>query len=110
MRDEAKKLVANGDRSSAREEARADCATAIAFEAVAQQRLVKCERDGLAPVTIQRISWLLAKPYPMIGSIPLAQITPHEALAVLREIEATGACAACSAGVSLWCSNRATMH
>jgi len=52
---------------------------------------VKCERDGLANVTIEKISWLLDKAYPMIGNIPIAQITPHEALAVLRKIEATGA-------------------
>src|SRR3546814_8040179 len=48
-------------------------------------------RDGLAPVTIEKISWLLAKAYPVIGNIPIAQITPHEALAVLRKVEATGA-------------------
>src|SRR3546814_19259586 len=48
-------------------------------------------RDGLAPVTIEKISWLLAKAYPVIGKIPIAQITPHEALADLRKVKATGA-------------------
>jgi len=61
------------------------------FEAVAKEWLIKCERDGLAKVTIEKIAWLLAKAYPVIGSIPIAQITPHEALAVLRKVEATGA-------------------
>ena len=93
-RDDAKKLVANGiDPALEKKRARiaAKHAAANTFEAVAQEWLVKCERDGLAPVTIEKISWLLDKAYPMIGNIPIAQITPHEALAVLRKIEATGA-------------------
>lgn len=40
---------------------------------------------------MDKIRWLLAKAYPLIGNIPIAQITPHEALAVLRKVEATGA-------------------
>lgn len=93
-RDDAKKMVANGiDPALEKKRARiaAKHASANTFEAVAQEWLVKCERDGLAPVTIEKISWLLDKAYPMIGNIPIAQITPHEALAVLRKIEATGA-------------------
>ena len=31
----------------------------------------KCERDGLAPVTVDKIRWLLAKAYPVIGNIPI---------------------------------------
>lgn len=62
-------------------------AAANTFEAVAREWLVKCERDGLAPVTIEKISWLLDKAYPMIGNIPIAQITPHEALAVRGHAE-----------------------
>lgn len=42
-------------------------------------------------MTVDKIRWLLDKAYPVIGSIPIAQITPHEALAVLRKVEATGA-------------------
>src|SRR3546814_13397118 len=66
-------------------------AAATTFELVAKEWLVKCERDGLALVTIDKIRWLLEKAYPVIGDLPIAQITPHEALAVLRKIEATGA-------------------
>ena len=93
-RDEAKKQIAAGiDPALEKKRARiaAKYAAANTFEAVAKEWLVKCERDGLAPVTIEKISWLLAKAYPLIGSIPIAQITPHEALAVLRKVEATGA-------------------
>lgn len=42
-------------------------------------------------MTVDKIRWLLAKAYPVIGTIPIAQITPHEAIAVLRKVEATGA-------------------
>ncbi len=93
-RDEAKKKIANGiDPALEKKRARiaAKFAAANTFEAVAAEWLVKCERDGLAPVTVDKIRWLLAKAYPVIGNIPIAQITPHEALAVLRNIEATGA-------------------
>lgn len=93
-RDEAKKQVAAGiDPALEKKRARiaAKYAAANTFEAVAKEWLVKCERDGLAPVTIDKINWLLAKAYPVIGNIPIAQITPHEALAVLRKVEATGA-------------------
>jgi Arm DNA-binding domain len=89
-RDEAKKKIAEGiDPALEKKRARiaAKYAAANTFEAVAEEWLVKCERDGLAPVTVDKIRWLLAKAYPVIGSIPIAQITPHEALAVLRKVE-----------------------
>jgi integrase len=93
-RDEAKKKIAEGiDPALEKKRARiaAKYAAANTFEAVAKEWLVKCERDGLAPVTVDKIRWLLTKTYPLIGNIPIAQITPHEALAVLRKVEATGA-------------------
>ena len=93
-RDEARKKIAEGvDPALEKKRARiaAKYAAANTFEAVAREWLEKCERDGLAPVTVDKIRWLLAKAYPVIGSIPIAQITPHEALAVLRKVEATGA-------------------
>lgn len=93
-RDEAKRKVAEGlDPALEKKRARiaAKYAAANTFEDVAKEWLVKCERDGLAPVTVDKIRWLLAKAYPIIGTIPIAQITPHEALAVLRKVEATGA-------------------
>ncbi|MBU0933192.1 MAG: tyrosine-type recombinase/integrase [Alphaproteobacteria bacterium] len=93
-RDEAKRKIAEGlDPALEKKRARiaAKYAAANTFEDVAKEWLVKCERDGLAQVTVDKIRWLLAKAYPIIGSIPIAQITPHEALAVLRKVEATGA-------------------
>ncbi len=92
-RDEAKARIAAGvDPTLEKKRARiaAKFAAANTFKDVAEEWLLKCERDGLAPVTVDKIRWLLAKAYPLIGTIPIAQITPHEALAVLRKVEATG--------------------
>ena len=66
-RDEAKKLVADGiDPALEKKRSRiaAKYAAANTFQAVAEEWLVKCERDGLAKVTIEKIAWLLAKPAP----------------------------------------------
>lgn len=89
-----KKKIAEGidpalDKKRARIAAKYTAANT--FQAVAGEWLIKCERDGLSPVTVDKIRWLLAKAYPLIGIIPIAQITPHEALAVPRKLEATGA-------------------
>lgn len=92
-RDEAKARIAAGnDPAVEKKRARlaAKFAAANTFEEVAEEWILKCEREGLAPVTLDKIKWLLAKAYPVIGSLPIAQITPHEALAVLRKVEATG--------------------
>jgi len=93
-RDAARKQIAEGfDPSIEKKRARiaAKYAAANTFEAVAQKWIEKCEREGLATVTIDKTRWLLAKAYPVIGTLPIAQITAHEALAVLRKVEATGA-------------------
>ncbi|WP_326523137.1 tyrosine-type recombinase/integrase [Sphingomonas sp.] len=93
-REAARKQIAEGiDPAMERKRMRiaAKFAAANTFKAVAEEWLIKCERDGLAKVTIEKIEWLLCKAYPVIGSLPIAHITPHEALAVLRKVEATGA-------------------
>ena len=72
-RDEARKKISEGiDPALEKKRARiaAKYAAANTFEAVAKEWLVKCERDGLAPVTVDKIRWLLAKAYPVIGTIP----------------------------------------
>jgi hypothetical protein len=55
------------------------------FKAVAQEWTEKNEREGLAPITLSKIEWLLSFAYPTIGNRPIAQITPIETLAVLRD-------------------------
>ncbi|NIJ09560.1 integrase [Sphingomonas vulcanisoli] len=44
----------------------------------------------MAEITLAKIRWLLDKAYPKIGNRPIAKITTHEVLTVLRAVEATG--------------------
>lgn len=65
-------------------------ANATTFKEVAQEYLEKCEREGRATVTLDKLRWLLGLAYPLIGTHPISSITPTEALAVLRKVEGTG--------------------
>jgi len=60
------------------------------FKTIAEEWVVKNEREGRAPITLDKIRWLLGMAYPMIGSFPVSKISPQEVLAVLRKVEATG--------------------
>lgn len=68
----------------------AQFSVATSFKEVAIEWLAKCAREGLAEITLGKIRWLLGMSYPLIGSHPINAITPIEALAVLRKIEAKG--------------------
>ena len=90
---EARKSVAAGvdpvlEKKRAKITAR--FAVATSFRDVALEWIAKCEREGRAEVTIDKIRWLLAMAYPLIGSHPINAISPTEALAVLRKVEGTG--------------------
>lgn len=92
-RDEARKQIAAGfDPVLERKRARVSekVAAANTFKNVAEEWVAKCEREGRAPVTLEKIRWLLGMAYPMIGTLPISKITPQEALGVLRKVEATG--------------------
>ena len=54
------------------------------FKAVAEEWVTKNEREGRAPVTLDKIRWLLGIAYPMIGDRPVSKISPQEVLAVRR--------------------------
>lgn len=92
-REEARRRIASG-QDPAQEKKRAVVTAKIAaantFKGVAEEWVTKCEREGRASVTLDKIRWLLGIAYPMIGSLPISEISPHEALAVLRKVEATG--------------------
>lgn len=92
-RDEARKQIAAGldpalEKKRARVSAR--IAAANTFKDVAEEWVAKCEREERAAITLDKIRWLLGMAYPMIGSLPIADISPQEVLAVLRKVEATG--------------------
>ena len=60
------------------------------FKTIAEEWVTKNEREDRAPITLDKIRWLLGMAYPMIGTLPISKITPQEVLAVLRKVEATG--------------------
>jgi integrase len=88
-RDEARSLVADQvDPSLQRKAARA--AQENRFEAIAQEWL-ELQARSLAPETISLLSCRLNSAlYPHLGNRPIAAITAHELLGVLRRIEARG--------------------
>lgn len=92
-RDEARKGAQAGrDPAVAKREARIAkrIAAANTFAAIADEYIEKLEAEGRADVTVGKTRWLLAKLSPSIGSRPIAEITPHELLAVLRTSERAG--------------------
>lgn len=93
LRDAArKKIVAGIDPAAEKKVARITqkLAEDNSFKAIAEEWLAKNEREERSPVTLRKIRWLLGIANPMIGSRPITKITPQEALAVLRKVEATG--------------------
>ena len=92
-RDEARRQIAAGlDPAQEKKRARAaaEIAAANTFKNVAEEWFAKCEREGRARITLDKIRWLLGMAYPMIGALPISDISPQEVLAVLRKVEATG--------------------
>lgn len=92
-RNTARKAAeAGSDPAAAKREARIarHFAAANTFGAIAEEYIAKLEAEGLAGVTIGKTRWLLAKLTPAIGARPIAEITPHELLAVLRNSERAG--------------------
>lgn len=91
--EEARRLIAAGlDPSHERKVmmAKARVAENDTFKSVALEWIAKNEREGMAEITLSKIRWLLDKAYPKIGTRPIAKITAHEVLVVLRSVEATG--------------------
>ena len=92
-RDEARRLLAKGIDPAAQgklDKIAASVAAANTFQAVAEEWLAKSEREDLSPVTLKKNRWLLSFTYPALGRRPIADISPHELLAVLRTVEVRG--------------------
>ena len=65
-------------------------AAANTFAGIADEYIAKLEAEGKAPVTIAKTRWLLTKMSPALGTRPIAEISPHELLAVLKKVERSG--------------------
>uniref|UniRef100_UPI0035CBA488 tyrosine-type recombinase/integrase n=1 Tax=uncultured Sphingomonas sp. TaxID=158754 RepID=UPI0035CBA488 len=92
-RDDARRLLPAGLDPSHEQKvaaARARVEENDTFKTVAKEWVAKNECEGMAEITLSKIRWLLDKAYPKIGTRPIAKITAHEVLAVLRAVEATG--------------------
>ena len=90
---EARKTIAAGlDPALEKKRAKVTARFAVAttFKDVALEWIAKCEREGRAEITLDKIHWLLGMAYPLIGSHPINTVTPTEALSVLRKVEAKG--------------------
>lgn len=92
-RDEARKTAETGsDPSVLKRQARIAkrIASGNTFGAIAEEYISKLEAEHKADVTIGKTRWLLSKLMPALGTRPIAEITPHELLAVLRVSEKAG--------------------
>lgn len=94
LRDEAKKLIKDGiDPSHQRkvEKITKTQSTANTFEGVAEEWLEKFSAKKAAS-TIEKTRFILRRDiFPWLGALPIADIKPHDLLAVLQRIEGRGA-------------------
>lgn len=89
-RDEAKRLLARSIDPSAQRKSDKRAETGNSFQQVAEELLAKCKREGRADVTLSKKRWLLAFAFPAFGDRLVGEITAHELLSLLREIEGRG--------------------
>jgi integrase len=92
-RDAARKQIADGLDPAAEKKLRrirAQIDSSITFKAIAEEWVLKCEREERAKRTLEKIRWLLDMAYPLIGTRPINDIEVQEVLVVLRKLEATG--------------------
>lgn len=92
-RDTARKTAeAGNDPAAAKRDARIakQFAAANTFGAIADEYIAKLEAEKKAAVTVAKTRWLLSKLSPSLGTRPIAEITPHELLAVLKATERAG--------------------
>ena len=93
LRDDARKQLAEGvDPGQAKKEAKIATmlGAANSFSAVAEEYIARLEREERAEATLAKVRWLNTLLMPAIGSRPVADVTPHELLAVLKKVEQAG--------------------
>lgn len=92
-RDAARRAAeAGSDPAAAKREARTvkHFAAANTFGAITEEYIAKLEAEKKGAVTVAKTRWLLGKPSPSLGTRPIAEISPHELLAVLKATERVG--------------------
>lgn len=92
-RDAARKIIARGDDPAERiklDRIAATVAASNSFKAVADDWLLKAEKEGRSAVTMKKLRWLVDFINESIGKRPIAAISAHELLAMLRKMEIKG--------------------
>jgi integrase len=92
-RDAAGKVLAHGDDPAERiklDRIAATVAASNSFKAVADDWLLKVEKEGRSAVTMKKLRWLLDFINASIGKRPIASISAHELLKMLRKMESKG--------------------
>lgn len=92
-RDAARKVLARGGDPAERlklDRIAVAVAASNSFKAVADEWLVKLEKQGRSAVTMKKLRWLLGFINAAIGKRPIASISAHELLVMLRKMESKG--------------------
>lgn len=90
---EARKLIAAGIDPSEQKQAdriNAEIKSANTFKAVADEYILKCEREGLAAVTIGKSRWLLSLFDGALAERAIEDIRPGDLLSALKKVETRG--------------------
>lgn len=93
QRDAARKVLARGDDPGEKiklDRIAATVAASNSFKAVADEWLVKVEREGRSAITMKKLRWLLDFINVSIGKRPIASISAQELLVMLRKVEGKG--------------------
>ncbi|NWK94691.1 integrase [Sphingobium lactosutens] len=93
QRDAARRLLAKGEDPGERiklDRIAATVAASNSFQAVAEEWLLKAERENRSAATMKKLSWLLDFINASIGKRPIASITAQELLIMLRKMESKG--------------------
>lgn len=91
-RDEARGCLTDGiDPVEEKRQRRleAELAAKTTFELVAEEYIQKMQREGKSPATVKKARWFLEL-LAGIGKRPIASVTPHELLDVLKRVERRG--------------------
>ncbi len=92
-RDDARATLANGDDPAAvkaGKQAQAMIEAANSFALIAHEYLDKTEREGRAPITLEKNRWLFSLMEPDLGKCAITAITPADLLATLQKVEKRG--------------------
>lgn len=91
--DAARKVLARGEDPAERmklDRIAATVAASNSFKAVADEWLIKVEKEGRSAVTMKKLRWLLSFINASIGKRPIASISAQELLLMLRKMESKG--------------------